>query len=109
MHVMTLIVGKGRDRPRPAEWVVSSCGAVPYNSYLRHQAFSMCRDDCTDEVISVDHSSEERTHLSWRALSRAAQCVSRETSPLSGPLASPMLHEVLSRTSSPPRRMKAPC
>ena len=103
MHTTTLIVGKGRDRPRPAERVVSSCGAVPYNSYLRHQVFSMCRDDCTDEVISVDHSSEERTYLSRRTLSRAAQCVSRETSPLSGPLASPMLHEVLSRTSSPPR------
>ena len=103
MHTTTLIVGKGRDRPRPAERVVSICGAVLRNSCLEHQAFSMCRDDCTDEVISIDHSSQERTYLSRRALSRAAQCVSRETSPRSAPLGSPMVHEVLSRTSSPPR------
>lgn len=109
MHAMTLIVGKRRGRTRPAEKLVLSCGAAPHNSYLEHQVFSMCRDDCTDEVISVDHSSEERTYLSRRTLSRAAQCVSRETSPLSGPLASSMLHEVLSRTPGPPRRMEAPC
>lgn len=68
MHTTTLIVGKGRDRPRPAERVVSICGAVLRNSCLEHQDFSMCRDDCTDEVISTEHSS--RAHLSISESSR---------------------------------------